>query len=151
MAKIGVQIVGFGKRNTAAIEIRTEDSDDPANTPETRRGAWEWGIIARNCLHPDSTVLYSENGLVKRGIDFGKTSFTEGAFVISGRGSGSGIVFDEGDSGQIYSNGEGNMTVRIGRGLRIEISNEEYIDISNDLSISISSRLKTALRSALLE
>lgn len=151
MAKVGVQIVGFGKKNTAAIEIRSEDSDDPSNSPETRRGAWEWGIIARNCLHSNSTVLYSENGLVKKGIDFGKTCFTEGAFIISGRGPESGIIFDNADSGQIYSDGEGNMTVKIGRALRVEINDDEYIEISKDLSISISPCLKNALRSALLE
>jgi len=150
MAKVGVQIVGFGKRNTAAIEIRTEDSDDPANTPHTRRGAWQWGIIARNCLHENSTLLYSENAHIRRGIDFEKTTFEDGALVISGRGPKSGIVFDNSDSGEVFSDGKGDMTVKIGSGsLSIILSDSEQISIGSDLSITITPGLKSALKRAL--
>ncbi|MEN0074554.1 MAG: hypothetical protein AAGC69_09225 [Paracraurococcus sp.] len=103
MAKVGVQIVGFGSRNTAAIEIRTEDTDDAARGPRDRRGAWYWGIIIRNALSEQSTVLMSENGRIKRGIDFDLTSFTEGALRILGAGDRSGIMFDGGTGGQIYA------------------------------------------------
>lgn len=103
MGKVGLQLVGFGNKNTAAVEIRTEDSDDPSKSAHERRGAWHWGIIIRNALDDQSTVLMSENGLIQRGIDFDKTTFTEGAMRISGVGLGSGIIFDHGTSGEIYS------------------------------------------------
>lgn len=118
-AKVGLQLVGFGKRNTAAIEVRTEDSDDPDLGPTDRRGAWNWGIIMRNSLHDQSTVLYSENGEIRRGIDFDKTTFTEGALRVTGAGPSSGIVFDAGKSGEMYSQDE-VLNIRIGsKGLKI--------------------------------
>lgn len=118
-AKVGIQIVGFGQRNTAAVEIRTEDSDDHTRGPAERRGAWNWGIIMRNSLHENSTVLFSENGQVRRGIDFEKTTFTDGAMRITGAGRSSGIIFDDGGSGEIYS-GSGATNIRIGsNGLKI--------------------------------
>jgi len=118
-AKVGVQIVGFGKRNTAAIEIRTEDSDDPTRGPDTRRGAWHWGIIMRNSLDSESTVMLSANGHILRGIDFDLTTFKEGAIRIAGAGANSGIIFDGGTSGEIYSV-DATTHLRIGeRGLKI--------------------------------
>ncbi|WP_043342548.1 sulfotransferase family 2 domain-containing protein [Belnapia moabensis] len=123
MAKVGVQIVGFGNRNTAAVEIRTEDSDDATRGPQDRRGAWHWGIILRNALGDRSTVLMSENGRIRRGIDFDLTTFTEGALRIAGAGENSGIVFDNGTGGQIYSEPSPDgptLCIRAGRGgLRI--------------------------------
>lgn len=117
MAKVGLQIVGFGSCNTAAVEVRTEDSDDASRTPETRRGAWHWGIIIRNALASHSTVLMSENGHVARGIDFDKTTFSEGALRITGAGPNSGVVFDHGLSGEIHSDTtDGSLNLRIGQG-----------------------------------
>jgi hypothetical protein len=117
LAKVGLQIVGFGKKNTAAIEIRTEDSDDPARSAQDRRGAWHWGIIMRNALDDKSTVLMSENGHVRRGIDFDRTTFSEGAMRISGLGTGSGVLFDQGSSGEIYSDpNDASLNLRVGNG-----------------------------------
>lgn len=117
LAKVGLQLVGFGSKNTAAVEIRTEDSDDPNRSVEERRGAWHWGIIMRNALDHQSTVLMSENGRIRRGIDFDKTTFTEGALRISGEGQGSGVTFDKGASGEIYSDpADSSLNVRIGSG-----------------------------------
>lgn len=48
LSKVGVQIVGFGKRNTAAIELRSEDTDDHAKQPDERRGTWHYGLIEHN-------------------------------------------------------------------------------------------------------
>jgi hypothetical protein len=121
MAKVGLQVVGFGSRNTAAIEVRTEDSDDASRTPETRRGAWHWGMIIRNALASHSTVLMSENGHIARGIDFDKTTFSEGAMRIAGAGPNSGLVFDRGRSGEIHSDvADGSLNLRIGEnGLKV--------------------------------
>lgn len=117
MAKVGLQVVGFGSRNTAAVEVRTEDSDDVNRTPETRRGAWHWGIIMRNALAAHSTVLMSENGHISRGIDFDMTTFSEGALRISGVGPNSGLVFDQGSSGEIYSDpADSSLNLRVGAG-----------------------------------
>lgn len=117
LAKVALQLVGFGQKNTAAIEIRTEDSDDPVRSARDRRGAWHWGIIMRNALDDKSTVLMSENGHVRRGVDFDKTTFSEGAMRISGVGAGSGFVFDQGNSGEIYSDSnDAALNIRIGRG-----------------------------------
>lgn len=118
-AKVGVQIVGFGKRNTAGIEIRTEDTDDHTRSPDERRGAWNWGIIIRNALHEGSTVLHAENGRAKRGIDFDLTTFSDGAVRIAGAGPSSGVMFDGGESGEVYAEA-GAMNLRIGKqGLKI--------------------------------
>lgn len=117
LAKVGLQLVGFGKKNTAAIEVRTEDSDDPSKSAQARRGAWHWGIIMRNALDNQSTVLMSENGPIRRGIDFDKTTFSEGAMRISGTGPASGLVFDHGVSGEVYSDStENSLNIRIGSG-----------------------------------
>lgn len=123
MAKVGIQIVGFGKKNTAAIEIRSEDSDDPHRGPDNRRGAWYWGIIIRGSLASDSTVLMAENGRIRRGIDFEMTTFSEGALRVTGNGPGSGIVFDAGWGGEIYTeeqHGRRLANIRVGTaGLRV--------------------------------
>lgn len=123
LAKIGLQIVGFGNKNTAAIEVRSEDSDDATRGPESRRGAWHWGIMIRGSLDNDSTVLMAENGKVRRGIDFDMTTFTEGALRITGAGPNSGVVFDGGASGEIFSDsneGKSTTNIRIGKdGLKI--------------------------------
>ncbi|MGV1873889.1 hypothetical protein [Agrobacterium rosae] len=119
MAKVGLQIVGFGKKNTAAIEVRTEDSDSHIKTPEDRRGPWHWGIIMRNSLSTTSTAFMVEDGLIARGIDFDKVKFFDGALRISGDGPRSGIIFDDGVGGEIYSeiaNGAHTLVTKIGSG-----------------------------------
>jgi hypothetical protein len=150
MAKVGLQIVGFGKRNTAAIEVRTEDSDDPKNTPETRRGAWQWGMIVRNALHEGSTLIHCENGTIKRGIDLSMSTFTEGALLISSGGSKSGVVFDHGDAGQIYAEDDGMLVIKTGsQGLRIEFDGEEHVTFRNSGQIEISDKIKENIKIAL--
>lgn len=150
MAKIGLQIVGFGKRNTAAIEVRTEDSDDPKNTPEKRRGAWKWGMIVRNALHEGSTLIHCENGKIKRGVDLSMSTFTEGALLISSGDDKSGILFDHGNSGKIYADKEGTLVLQSGNtGLKIVINNQDYINISTVGDIEISDNLKVKIKKAL--
>lgn len=142
LPKFGLQIVGFGNKNTAAIEIRTEDSDDPTKTSETRRGAWHYGIIIRNALSKDSTLLFSENGEIKRGIDLSLTNFREGALLISSGGEKSGIVFDFGESGEIFANTNGELVVKAGKkGLRIEFPDGNFVKITESGDIEISEKL----------
>ncbi len=59
------------------------------------------------------------NRRIARGIDFDKTTFTEGAVRITGAGAGSGIVFDGGPGGEIYTEPSAAgpaMTLRSGAG-----------------------------------
>lgn len=150
MAKVGVQIVGFGSRNTAAVEIRTEDTDDPLASPESRRGAWKWGIIMRNALHEQSTVLHCENGRIARGIDLSLSTFTDGAMLITGAGRKSGIIFDLGGSGEVYSDGEGLLTVRGGaKGVSLETESGDYLRLEKDGTVSMSPTVRQSLRQAL--
>lgn len=150
MAKVGLQIVGFGKRNTAAIEIRTEDSDDPANTPETRRGAWKWGIIVRNALHEGSTLIHCENGRIRRGVDLSMSTFSEGALLISSAGEKSGIVFDHGKSGELYANNDGELVIKAGsNGVRLLFQAGEFFSFSGTGEINMSENLKNSLKKTL--
>jgi hypothetical protein len=146
MAKVGLQVVGFGKRNTAAIEIRTEDSDDPTKTPETRRGAWQWGIIVRNALHEGSTLIHCENGKIKRGVDLSMSTFTEGALLITGAGEKSGIVFDHGKSGEVYANDDCVLVIRSGeKGLILQFDSGDFISFSAKGEISMSDNIRSSI------
>lgn len=150
LAKIGVQIVGFGKRNTAAVEIRTEDSDDPSKTSTDRRGAWKWGIIARNALHEGSTLIHCENGKIKRGLDMSRSTCSEGAVLISSGGPKTGITFDDSKSGEIYSEPNGQLVVRAGAsGVRVELDGGEHFSISAEGVISMSDNVKQSFKKAL--
>jgi hypothetical protein len=150
MAKVGVQIVGFGKRNTAAIEIRTEDSDDPNNLPHNRRGAWKWGFIVRNALHEGSTLLHCENGHIRRGIDLTLSTFKEGALLITSNGKGSGVVFDEGRSGEVFAEADGKLVVKGGsKGVRLEVGNGEFFEIGPDGKVSMSNAVRESFKLAL--
>jgi hypothetical protein len=150
MAKIGVQIVGFGKRNTAAIEIRTEDSDDASKGPEERRGAWRWGLIIRNALHEQSTLLHCENGHIRRGIDLTLSSFEEGAVLISSNGSRSGIVFDLGSSGEVYAEKDGKLVVKGGdNGVRLDVGGGEFFQIGPGGKVEMSAAVRKSLKLAL--
>ena len=121
MAKVGLQVVGFGNKNTAAIEVRSEDSDDPERDSSSRRGSWHWGIIIRNALHTNSTVLFSENGHIRRGIDLSHSICSEGALLVAGSGQHSGIRFDLGDGGEVYRSAEGMLVVEGGNaGVRVQ-------------------------------
>jgi hypothetical protein len=71
----------------------------------------------RNSLDDQSTVLMSENGRIRRGIDFDKTTFSEGALRIAGSGPGSGITFDQGNSGEAFSDPiNASLSIRVGAG-----------------------------------
>lgn len=119
LSKIGLQIVGFGKRNTAAIEIRTEDSDDEYRDAYSRRGAWRFGILAKNSLHEDSIFIHCENGVARKGLDFSYTTFREGAVDIKTDGEHTGFRFNSGMGGEFYSSQTESgdaLNIRLGTG-----------------------------------
>lgn len=106
LSKSGIQIVGFGSRNTAAIELRSEDSDDMGKKPDERRGTWHYGIIAYNSLNSDSTFLFSATPAGKSGADFSKTNYSDSAVKIKSSGSHTGISFNNYMGGEVYANGD---------------------------------------------
>lgn len=102
MSKTGLQIVGFGNPNSMAIEIRCEDTDKKEVSPSERKGVWETGIYFKNSLAPYGRVLVTDFEQAKMGLDFRNTLFTEGAFNFKTQQVGSGIILNNGDSGEIY-------------------------------------------------
>lgn len=102
LAKNGLQVVGFGKRNSAAIEVRCEDSDDTSRTLSNRRGAWDYILIARNCVHDRSTFICSGFSKGYRGLDLAPTLYSDGAIRLRTETANSGIIFNS-DAAQIYA------------------------------------------------
>lgn len=113
-AKTGLQIVGFGNKNTTAIEIRSEDTDVYAKPQSEKRGSFHEGIVFNNCMAEDGIYMSSRNAGGAIGIDFRNTYFTHGAVSLLTAGNQSGIVFNSGKSGQIYGDSKGNLTLAIG-------------------------------------
>lgn len=103
LSKSGLQIVGFGNRNTAAIEIRTEDSDDHSKSSDERKGTWKYGIIAYNSLNSDSTFIFSATPAGKTGVDLTQTTYSDSAIKINSTGTKTGLSFNEYAAGQIFS------------------------------------------------
>lgn len=102
MSKTGLQIVGFGNPNSMAIEVRCEDTDKSDVLPNERRGVWETGIYFKNSLAPYGRVLVTDFEQAKIGLDFRNTLFTEGAFDFKTQQVGTGIILNNGNSGEIY-------------------------------------------------
>jgi hypothetical protein len=119
LSKIGLQVVGFGKRNTAAIELRSEDTD--ADMPHSkRRGTFRFGVIANNALDRQSTFLLSELPEGSVGLDLGKTRYHEGAVKVRSESVDDGIVLNGGAGGKIGVSREGMLTIVAGKaGVRI--------------------------------
>jgi hypothetical protein len=113
LSKVGVQIVGFGKRNTTALELRSEDSDDHTKKTDERRGTWHYGLIDHNALNSESTFLITATPEVKTGIDFSRTTFSDAAVKIKSTGSRTGIAFNNYTAGEIYA-GDGKLQLRGG-------------------------------------
>lgn len=157
LSKIGLQIVGFGKRNTAAIEIRTEDTDDPERAPYIRRGAWRFGIIARNCLHEDSVLFHCENGVARKGLDFTYTTFREGAVDIKTDGEHTGFRFNSGMGGEFYSrqteSGDA-LNIRLGTGglnILSQDGKETLVAFDKDNNVRFHPRIIDTLVDAVVE
>lgn len=145
MSKTGVQIVGFGNPNSMAIEVRSEDTDKDISGDE-RRGVFESGIYFKNSIAPYGRLIVSDFSTAKMGLDFRNTLFNEGAIVLNSNQVGTGIIFNEGKSGEIYggerwsgqTEDNGWLTLRIGeKGIRV-VSNDntkELFAIDNEGNI----------------
>jgi hypothetical protein len=139
LAKTGVQVVGFGKQNTQAIEIRSEDSDSP--DADNRKGLWKAAMVVYNSLTKDGRVIYSlfEKGGI--GIDFDQPVFEHGAMRLHTKREGQGLVFNGDKGGQIYADASGTLTLVSGeRGFRVMgPSGREAIRIGSDDKVILSS------------
>ena len=141
MSKTGVQIVGFGNPNSMAIEVRSEDTDKDVSDEE-RRGVFESGIYFKNSIAPYGRLLVSYLQQARIGLDLKNTLFTEGALQILSQQVGTGIIYNDGASGEIYGgqmwdgaeDQNGWLTLRAGEGgIRI-VSNDntkELVAIDN--------------------
>lgn len=139
-SKVGLQIVGFGNPNSMAIEVRSEDTDKQNVT--NRRGVWESGIYFKNSMADYGRLVVADFDKAKMGFDFRRSLFTEGIMQAKTEGVGTGIILNEGKSGEIYGglrweNFEDKknwMTLRAGEGgIRI-VSNDntkELVAVDN--------------------
>jgi len=98
-SKTALQIVGFGNPNSMAIEVRSEDSDK--NT-KSRRGVWESGIYFKNSMAPYGRLIVADFDESKMGFDFRRSLFTEGIMQAKTNQIGTGILYNEGKSGELY-------------------------------------------------
>jgi len=124
MSKTGLQVVGFGNPNSMAVEVRSEDSDrtEPGKSP---RGAFESAFYVKNSIHPEyGRMIVADFDKAKIGLDFRKPIFNEGAMQFHTQGVGSGLVANEGKSGEIYggdrwpgfADKKGWLSLRLGEG-----------------------------------
>jgi hypothetical protein len=102
LSKIGLQLVGFGNQSTAAVEIRSVDTDAFELHADQRGGTWYYGIIANNCFSSESTFIKAAFDLARIGLDFSITDFTQGAIKIRSIREGSGFLINEGSSGELF-------------------------------------------------
>lgn len=102
LSKIGLQLVGFGKQSTAAVEIRSMDTDAFELNADQRTGTWYYGIIANNCFNSESTFIKAAFDRARLGLDMSITDFTQGAIKIRSTRAGSGFLVNEGSSGEIF-------------------------------------------------
>jgi hypothetical protein len=139
LAKTGLQVVGFGKQNTQAIEIRSEDSDSP--DAANRKGQWKAAMVVYNSLAKDGRVIYGLFEEAGIGIDFDQPVFEHGAMRLHTKREGQGVVFNGGQGGQIYADESGTLTLASGaRGFRVMgPSGNEAIRIGSDDKVILSS------------
>jgi hypothetical protein len=99
MSKVGVQIVGFANPNSMAIEVRCEDTD--RDVPQ-RRGVFESALYVKNSLADYGRMIVADFQKAKIGIDFRQPLFSEGAIALRSEQIGTGIVYNNGRSGELY-------------------------------------------------
>lgn len=142
MSKTGVQIVGFGNPNSMAIEVRSEDTDKDMSGKGEYRGVFENGIYFKNSIASYGRLLVSDMPQARIGLDLKSTLFTEGAIQIQSQQVGTGIIYNNGISGEIYggerwSGSEDKndwLTLRAGNGGIRVVSNDntkELVAIDN--------------------
>lgn len=135
MSKTGVQIVGFGNPNSMAIEVRSEDTDKADVSDEDRRGVFESGIYFKNSIAPYGRLMVSDLDKARIGLDFNNTLFSEGAIKIKSAQVGTGIILNDGKSGEVYGgarwddNPEEWMTLRAGEGGVRVLSNDNTTEL----------------------
>lgn len=140
MSKTGLQIVGFGNPNSMAIEVRSEDTDKENVSDEERRGVFESGLYFKNSIAPYGRLIVSDFETARIGLDFNSTLFKEGAIKLKSQQVGTGIIYNDGFSGEIYGGSRwGNdneewLTLRAGTGGIRVVSNDntkELLAIDN--------------------
>lgn len=135
MSKTGVQIVGFGNPNSMAIEVRSEDTDKEDVLDEDRRGVFESGIYFKNSIASYGRLMVSDLARARIGLDFNNTVFTEGAIKLKTAQVGTGIILNDGKSGEVYGgarwddNPEEWMTLRAGEGGIRVLSNDNTTEL----------------------
>jgi hypothetical protein len=137
MSKTGLQIVGFGNPNSMAIEVRSEDADR-LTAGVAPRGAFESVLYIKNSIQPEyGRMIVADFDQALIGLDLQKPIFTNGAIRFRSQGVGTGIVLDNGASGEIYggkrwpkeTDKKQWLTLRAGEGgLRIA-SNDNTMEI----------------------
>lgn len=98
-AKTGLQVVGFGNPNSHAIWVASEDTE---RDTENRRGLFESGMYFKNSMAEYGRLIVADFDKAKIGLDFRKSLFTEGAMQLKSQQVGTGILYNEGKSGEIY-------------------------------------------------
>ncbi|MCZ4072710.1 hypothetical protein [Agrobacterium sp. LMR679] len=74
-SKVGIQVVGFGGRNTNALEVLTEGNG---------KGRWQNGLtISPESISADGTVIGVGHQQAAFGIDFRGSSFSDSAMIVS--------------------------------------------------------------------
>ncbi len=102
MSKTGLQVVGFGNPNSMAIEVRSEDTDrlDASGIP---RGAFESALYVKNSIQPEyGRLVVADFDKASIGLDFRRAFFSHGAMQFKSNGIGTGLIVNEGKSGEIY-------------------------------------------------
>ena len=135
MSKTGVQIVGFGNPNSMAIEVRSEDTDKSNVADEDRRGVFESGIYFKNSIAPYGRLMVSDLSKARIGLDFNSTLFSEGAIKLKTAQVGTGVILNDGKSGELYggarwdNNPEEWLTLRAGEGGVRVVSNDNTTEL----------------------
>ncbi|CDN42326.1 hypothetical protein, partial [Paenibacillus sp. P22] len=126
--------------NSMAIEVRSEDTKKDV---QDRRGVWESGIYFKNSLADYGRLVVADIDKAKMGFDFRRSLFTEGIMQAKTNQVGTGIIYNEGKSGEIYGgnrwNGQENdsqwLSLRAGTGGIRMVSNDnthEMIAVDNN-------------------
>lgn len=126
-SKVGLQIVGFGKQNTNAIEIVNQSPTS---------GAFSNGIVfGSTALAGDGAYLGATSAKpVSKGIDFQNVRFTEAAMLL-GQQSAISFTNKSGNKSAIYTDDQNRLVLRAGaNGLRIMDSTEEIALLDVDPS-----------------
>lgn len=146
-AKVGLQIVGFGNPNSIAVEVRSEDTDKDIPA-DKRKGVWENGLYFKNSIADYGRLIVADFEKAKMGFDLRKSLFSEGIMQAKTEGVGTGIILNEGESGEIYggTRWEGSedkrnwISIRNGQGGTRIVSNDntkEIFAVDNDGGIYI--------------